>query len=153
MTPGEGWFHPLSSSCARHCFPPCAPKRCVCVRKPPRNGKGSEVLSLMRDEAAALLEPCGQLGTFPYLSFTRLVSEGGQGRFERPEVFSSSTDPMNTPFVLPQGDRSGNSRAAASACYLWVFLKLVSFFCPSQSILFSHSSPETMMIPISKWVG
>ena len=47
---------------------------------------------------------------------------------------------MNTPFVLPRGDRSGNSRAAAlaaaSAFYFVGLLKLASFFpfCPSQSI-------------------
>lgn len=43
---------------------------------------------------------------------------------------------MYTPFVLPRGDRSGNSRAAASAFYFVGLLKLASFFafCPSQII-------------------
>ena len=59
-----------------------------------------------------------------------LVSErrADKGILNDQKFFSSSTDPMNTPFVLPRGDRSGNSRATASAFYLWVFLKLASFF-------------------------
>jgi hypothetical protein len=94
----------------------------------------------MRDEAAELLEPCWAVCALSHVSLLHLLlSERRADKrvLNDSEVCSSSsTDPMNTPFVLPRGDRSGNSGAAASAFYFVGLLKLASFFafCPSQSI-------------------
>jgi hypothetical protein len=62
---------------------------------------------------------------------------------------------MNTPFVCREATGAGIAGQQPLLFYLWVFQSSRRFFflLPlSQSILFSRSSPETMTIPISKWV-
>lgn len=109
MAPGEGWStSPLLELCSSLLSAVRTQVVCICAEVYPRNGKGSGVHSLMRDEAAALLEPRGQYGHFPMSLFWFCSSRSG-GRTkgflnDQKFFFLLPQTRMNTPFVLPRGE-------------------------------------------------
>ena len=137
MAPGESWpSSPLLELCSSLLSAVRTLAVCMCAETTQIwKGIGSALARAGRSgSAAGTVWALWALSHASLLLLSERRADKGVLNDQKFYFPSSSTDPVNIPFVLPQGDRSGNSSATASAFLLVGFLKLSSFFtffCPS----------------------